>query len=269
MPQLDTPTTTPRTALVTGASAGIGAAFARKLAAEGYNLILVARREDRLRQLCEELAGQYPNRYEKIVADLSDPSAPGQVFTTCHELGMPVDFLVNNAGFGGDEMFSDTPWPAIASEIQVMITAATELSHLMLPGMKARGWGRIINVSSIAAFMPPTTGLLYTGIKSYLLHFSQSLDLELKPYGIRVCAVCPGFTKTEFHEGMDKVDALNTTLPDAAWQDSDQVALEGYDAAMAGRPVVVTGMVNRIITALVGRLPLSWRYLMGGKITAF
>ena len=269
MPQINSPTPTPRTALVTGASAGIGASFARLLAARGYNLILVARREDRLRQLSEELSSEYPNRYEVVVADLADPSEPRRIVTASQELGMPIDFLVNNAGFGGIEMFPDTPWPALAAEIQVMITASTELSHLVLPGMKERGWGRIINVSSIAAFMPPTAGLLYTAIKSYLLHFSQSLDLEVKAYGIRVSALCPGFTRTEFHTDMTKPDALNTRLPASAWQQSDEVAREGYDAAMAGKPVVVTGRVNRILVALVGRLPESWRYFMGSKSTAF
>ena len=269
MPQTAAVITTPRTALVTGASAGIGASFAKLLAAEGYNLILVARREDRLRQLCEELAQEYPNRYEFIAADLAIPAEPQRIFNTSQALGMPIDLLVNNAGFGGNDMFSDSSWPDLASEIQVMITASTELSHLVLPDMKKRGWGRIINVSSIAAIMPPTAGLLYTGIKSYLLHVSQSLDIELKPHGIRVSALCPGFTRTEFHEGREKQGALNTSLPDSAWQHSDDVAYEGYQAAIAGKPFVVTGKMNRILVAVVGRLPESWRYFMGSKSTAF
>jgi short-subunit dehydrogenase len=265
MPQ----TKTPRTALVTGTSAGIGASFARLLAAEGYNLILVARREDRLRQLADELANSYPNRYEVIVADLADPSAPARIFSATLELGMPVDFLVNNAGFGGKDKFSEAPWPSLASEIQVMVTAVTELSYLMLPGMKQRQWGRIVNVASIAAFMPPTSGFLYTGIKSYVVHMSESLDIELKPYGIHVSALCPGFTKTEFHDVMQTREEMNTKLPTFAWQESDDVVQEGYDAVMAGRPFFVTGRFNRLIVALIGRLPESWRYFMGSKNTLF
>jgi short-subunit dehydrogenase len=214
------------------------------------------------------LSNNHPNRYEVIVADLADPSAPARIFSAAQEIGMPIDFLVNNAGFGGKAAFSEALWPSIASEIQVMITASTELSHLVLPDMKQRGWGRIINVSSIAAFMPPTAGLLYTGIKSYLLHMSESLDMELKPYGIHVSALCPGFTRTEFHEILQTPDALSTRLPASAWQESDEVAQEGYDAAIAGRPFFVTGRVNRIIVALMGRLPESWRYFMGSKSTS-
>jgi short-subunit dehydrogenase len=269
MPEKKAPTMAPRTALVTGASAGIGASFARLLASEGYNLILVARREDRLQQLVEELAQKHSNRYEVLTADLADPSAPARIFSAVQKLEMPVDFLVNNAGFSGKESFTETPWPALASEIQVMVTAVTELSYLVLPGMKQRQWGRIINVASVAAFMPPMGGFLYTGIKSYVLHMSESLDIELKPHGIHVSALCPGFTKTEFHDVMQTRDKMDRDLPALAWQQSDEVAQEGYDAVMAGKPFYVTGRVNRVVVALMGRLPESWRYYMGSKSKLF
>jgi short-subunit dehydrogenase len=263
MDQTNTAGITPRTALVTGASAGIGASFARHLAAEGYNLILVARREDHLRKLAEELTRQYPNRYEVLAADLADPSTPAQIVAATHELGMPVDFLVNNAGFGAKERFTQTPWLSVASEIQVMITAVTELSHLVLPGMQQRGWGRIINVASIAPFMPPMAGFLYTAIKSYVVTMSESLDLEQKPYGVHVCALCPGFTRTEFHDVIETRDDMDAKLPAFAWQQPDAVVQEGYEAVMAGKPFFITGRINRMIVAVMGRLPESWRYFMG------
>jgi short-subunit dehydrogenase len=269
MPQATTTAMIPRTALVTGASAGIGASFARLLAEEGYNLILVARRRDRLQKLADELASKYSNRYEVLEVDLTDPSAPTRILSATNELGMPVDFLVNNAGFGAKEKFPEAPWPSLASEIQVMVTALTELSHLVLPQMKQQQWGRIVNVASIAAFMPPTAGFLYTGIKSYVVHMSESLDIEMKPYGIHVSALCPGFTRTEFHDVMQTQDAMNTKLPAFAWQQPDEVVREGYDAVMAGKPFFVTGRINRIIVSLMGRLPESWRYFMGSKNTLF
>ena len=269
MIEVQHPSMLTRTALVTGASAGIGASFARLLAAQGYNLILVARREDRLRQLVEELTANYPNRYEVLAADLADPSAPARIFSATLELGMPVDFLVNNAGFSGNDSFTETPWPSLASEIQVMVTALTELSYLVLPGMQQQRWGRIINVASVAALMPPMGGFLYTGIKSYVLNMSEALDIELKPHGINVSALCPGFTKTEFHDVMQTRDKVDKNLPSFAWQQSDEVAQEGYDAVMAGKPFCVTGKVNRLVVALMGRLPESWRYYIGSKSTIF
>ena len=191
--------------------------------------------------------------------------APAKIFSASHELGMPVDFLVNNAGFGGKETFTQASWPSLASEIQVMVTALTELSHLVLPGMKQRQWGRIINVASIAPFMPPMIGFIYTAIKSYVVNLSESLDMEVKPYGVYVCALCPGFTRTEFHAVIQTRGALNAALPAFAWQQPDAVVQEGYDAVMAGKPFFVTGRFNRIMVAVLGRLPESWRYYMVSK----
>jgi short-subunit dehydrogenase len=186
-------TTTNRTALITGASAGIGAAFARFLAKEGYSLLLVARRIERLEELANELSKQYNLRCDVYAADLNDPKAPVSIMEYAESKNITIDVLINNAGLSGKTAFADTPWSKLAAEIQLMVTAVTELCHLVLPGMKARGWGRIINLSSIAAFSPPGASLLYTGIKSYVLGMSQSLDMELKPQGIHVTALCPGF----------------------------------------------------------------------------
>lgn len=251
-----------RTALVTGASAGIGAAFAHVLAADGLDLVLVARRREKLQSLAQELTARHGVRVEVVSADLSDPGAPRSIIDSVHELGLQVDVLVNNAGSSGNTAFAETEWSALAAEIQVMVTAVTELAHLVVPGMKERGWGRVINLSSLAAFSPPGESLLYTGIKSYVLDVSQSLDMELKPFGVHVTAVCPGFTHSEFHETMGTSEAA-AKLPKMLWQEADAVAREGWAAAQAGKAVCVTGRVNKVLSHVMRAVPYRVQYELG------
>lgn len=259
---------TSRTALITGASAGIGAAFARHLASEGYALMLVARRVDRLKELADELAAKHGVRCDVFAADLSDPAAPEQIMAFAQAQGIAIDVLINNAGLSGKSAFADTPWPKLAAEIQLMVTALTELCHRVVPGMQERGWGRIINLSSLAAFSPPGASLLYTGIKSYVLGISQSLDMELKPQGIHVTALCPGFTRSEFHDNMGTRDAANK-LPAMLWQEADEVVREGWQAVMKGKPVCVPGVVNKVVASSVRPLPVSLQYHLGNKLNPF
>lgn len=257
-----------RTALITGASAGIGAAFARYLASEGYGLLLVARRAERLQQLAADLSEQHSIPCEVFAADLNDPAAPAAIIDYAQQNNIHIDVLINNAGLSGKDAFASTPWPTLAAEIQLMVTAVTELCHRVLPGMQARGWGRIINLSSIAAFAPPGASLLYTGIKSYVLGMSQSLDMELKPQGIHVTALCPGFTHSEFHDTMGTRDQANQ-LPDILWQDADAVVEEGWRAVMKGKPVCVPGTVNKIIAGSMRPLPVSLQYYLGDRMNPF
>ncbi|CAM4052036.1 SDR family oxidoreductase [Nocardia ninae] len=261
-------TTSPRTALITGASAGIGAAFAHHLAASGYQLLLVARRGDRLRELAAQLTERHDVRCEVFAADLTDPAAPTAILDHADQLGLDIDILINNAGLSGKTPFADTPWEVLAREIQLMVTAQTELAHLVVPGMKKRRWGRIINLSSIAAFAPPAASLLYTGIKSYVLNISQALDMELKPHGIHVTALCPGFTHTEFHDVMGTRDKADH-LPRILWQQPDAVVTEGWTAVMKGRPVCIPGTVNKISAAAMKPLPIRLGYLAGRTLNPF
>ncbi|MFE7740858.1 SDR family NAD(P)-dependent oxidoreductase [Nocardia sp. NPDC057455] len=261
-------TTSPRTALITGASAGIGAAFAHHLAASGYQLLLVARREDRLRELAAQLTERHDVRCEVFAADLTDSAAPTAVLDHADQQGLTIDILINNAGLSGKTAFADTPWEVLASEIQLMVTAQTQLAHLVIPGMKERRWGRIINLSSVAAFAPPAASLLYTGIKSYVLITSQALDMELKPHGIHVTALCPGFTHTEFHDVMGTRDRADH-LPRILWQQPDAVVTEGWAAVMKGRPVCVPGTVNKISAAAMKPLPIRLGYLAGKTLNPF
>jgi short-subunit dehydrogenase len=254
-----------RTALITGASAGIGAAFARTLAAEHHDLVLVARRKERLDELAAELTSSYGIRCEVFAADLSDPAAPRDIIAFATERGLDIDVLVNNAGLSGNDAFTDTSWEALSGEIQVMVTAVTELAHLVAPGMKARGWGRIINLSSLAAFAPPGESLLYTAIKSYVLDMSQALNMELASHGVHVTALCPGFTHSEFHDAMGSRESASK-LPSFLWQEASDVAEAGWKAVNAGKPVCVPGAVNKVLSHAMRPVPFRAQYLMGKNL---
>lgn len=249
-------------ALVTGASAGIGASFARLLAAEGHPLLLFARREGRLRELATDLRATHGVRCEVLAADLTDPDAPTAITDHAAALGLALDVLINNAGLSGNDPFTATPWPTLAAEIQLMVTAVTELAHRVAPGMKERGWGRIVNVSSLAALAPPAESLHYTGIKSYVLHMSQALDMELKPDGVHVTALCPGFTRSEFHDVMGTRDAASA-VPKVLWQQPDDVAREAWAAVNAGKPICVPGTINKVVAAAMRPMPRSLQYRLG------
>ena len=249
-------------ALITGASAGIGSAFARLLAAESRSLLLVARREDRLHALAAELRATHGVRCEVLAADLTDPGAPARIADHARALELDIDILVNNAGMSGSGTFAGTPWPTLAAEVQVMVTAVTELAHRVVPGMKERGWGRIVNVSSLAALAPPAESLLYSGIKSYVLLMSQALDMELRRDGINVTALCPGFTRTEFHDVMG-TRAAASKVPRVMWQQPDDVVREAWAAVNAGRPICVPGKVNKLLAAAVRPLPRAVQYRLG------
>lgn len=257
-----------KTALITGASAGIGEAFARLFAAKGFHLVLVARRVDRLEALSAQLSADHGVRCTPLAADLSDPKGVRALMRAVKQKKIDVDVLVNNAGMSGSYRFAEAEWSELAAEIQVMITALTELAHAVVPGMKERGYGRIINVSSIAAYAPPAASLLYTGIKSYVLNVSQSMDMELKQHGVNVTALCPGFTRTEFHDVMGTRNAANQ-FPDFVWQDAADVVQEAYDAVMSGKPVCVPGWVNRLTVAGLRPLPDVLRYQLGLRLNPF
>lgn len=244
-----------RTALITGASAGIGKAFAEQLAKDGFDLVLTARRQDRLEALAHELASDRGVRVDVIAADLCDPNAPGRIVAELDARGVHVDMLVNNAGWGIRQRYVEVPWQKHAELIQVLVTAVAELSHLVLPAMIERRYGRIVNVASLAGLLPGApTSTLYAAAKSFLVKFSESLSGELVGTGVHVCALCPGFTYSEFHEVMGTRSVVSK-LPGLMWQTSDRVAREGIDAVMRGEVVHVTGPVNRALATLVRHLP--------------
>jgi short-subunit dehydrogenase len=255
---------------VTGASSGIGEAFANVFAAEGFDLVLTARRADRLNALAERLRAQHGCRVEVIVEDLSDPFAPVRICASLEARLVLVDVLVNNAGYGVPGAYMASPWERHGAMLQVMVVALAELTHRLLPGMIARGYGRIINVSSLAALVPAPAGhTAYAASKAFVVKFSESLAGEVAKHGIHVTALCPGFTLSEFHDVTGTRHTVRQ-LPPWMWMDAAAVAREGYDAVMSGTPIHVTGRINRLI-GFFGRVlpqPLlvaigrrtAWRY---------
>jgi uncharacterized protein len=245
----------PRRALITGASAGIGEAFARQLASCGYRLVLTARRADRLQTLAVELSERHHVDVQVIVLDLADPQAPAQLVAELATRRLCVDMLVNNAGYGVPGHFDAVAWSTHAQFLQVMITAPTELTHRLLPAMRARGYGYVINVASLAGHLPGTAGQsLYAAAKAYLIKFSQSLSLENLPAGIHVTAVCPGLTYSEFHD-VTGSRSLVSRLPRWLWMDADTVVRQSLAAVGHGDAVYVNGWVNRLIKLLFKCLP--------------
>ena len=252
---MNTPVSGQRWALVTGASAGIGEAFARELAARGSNLVLTARRRERLDALASELGARNAIRVECIAADLADPQAPAQLCAEIERRGIAVDMLVNNAGYGLPGHFQAQPWQAHAQFLQVMVSSPCELVHKLLPGMQQRSYGRIVNVASLAGLIPGSSGhTLYAASKAFLIKFSQSLALENAKHGVHVCAVCPGFTYSEFHD-VTGTRKIVSQMPQWMWLSAAEVARQGVDAVERGEIVYVTGRVNRLIKSLFKLLP--------------
>lgn len=241
--------------LITGASSGIGAAFARRLATLGHDLVLTARRVDRLEALAAELRDRHATTITVLAEDLADPAAPQRLTQALKQRGLAVDWLINNAGYGVPGTFDANSWSTHADFIQVLMTAPTELAWRLLPSMRERGHGRIINVASLAGHMPGTAGhTLYAASKAYLIKFSQSLALENSARGVNVCALCPGFTRSEFHDVTGTRDKMNQ-LPDFMWLSAEEVVDQGIAAVERGQAVLVTGRVNRTIKAINELLP--------------
>jgi uncharacterized protein len=253
---METPMPTDRPlSLVTGASAGIGAAFARALAVRGHDLVLVARRASRLHALAGELHDRHGTHVHVMPQDLADPAAPRRLAEALEREGLAVDWLINNAGYGVPGTFEASDWTVHADFLQVLVTAPTELAWRLLPGMRERGYGRIVNVASLAGHVPGSAGhTLYAASKAYLIKFSQSLALENRHLGVQVCALCPGFTWSEFHD-VTGTRALVGKLPRFLWQDAQTVAHEGIEAVERGEVVHVTGRANRAIKALAKLTP--------------
>lgn len=244
-----------KTCLITGASAGIGAAFAELMAQMGYDLVLTARREDKLLALAAELQQKWGANSLVIGADLAQIGAVDKILGEVAASGRTIDALINNAGYGLGGTFASTDWQSQADFIQSMLTAPSELAHKVLGGMRERGFGRIINVASLAGILPGSRGhTLYGAIKAFLIKFSQSLHLENLGSGVNVTALCPGFTYSEFHD-VNGTRGQVSKLPSYMWLDAKTVAKLGYDAVEANKAVVVTGFANKVIAALAHLMP--------------
>jgi len=244
-----------KTALVTGASSGIGKAFAELLAARGYGLVLTARRRDRLDELARQLTAQHGVPAHVIVDDLADPDASARIAEAVRNNGLRIDVLVNNAGYGVPGSYVNVAWADHQRFIQIMMTAVCDLTYRLLPAMVERGWGRVINIASVAGMVPAPAGhTLYGASKAFVIRFSEALSAENAARGVHVTAVCPGFTYSEFHDVTGTRSQMKS-VPAMLWLDAAEVAREGYDAVMRGDPVVVNGRAYRILLWLMGVVP--------------
>ncbi len=239
-----------RTALITGASAGLGAEFARQLAARGYGLVLVARRLDRLERLAARLRDRHGVRVDAIAANLAEPKAPPSIADRVSALDMRVDYLVNNAGSAGPDLLENRDWPQQAAFLQLMMASMAHLCHLFVPGMRERGFGRILNVASVAGRIARAHDLNYGPSKAYVVALSEALDLTLKAHGVRACALCPGFTHTDFHAVADMLER-KAALPDFVWYDAEVVVREALAAIEKGRCVYVSGRLYRWVDPIL------------------
>lgn len=246
---------TKRTCLITGASAGIGAAIAKEYAARGWDLALVARREEPMIELAMELKREFGTRSHIFPLDLFEMDATKDLMARIEKKGVRIDGLVNNAGYGHPGSYMDSAWEDHANFLQLMLRAPCELAHAVLPSMKAEKFGRIINVASLAGHIPGSRGhTLYAAVKSFLIKFSQSLHLEVLPAGIHVSALCPGFTYSEFHDVNGTREGVSK-LPDFMWMDTVDCAEQAVEACERNRAVFIPGRVNKSIAVAARIMP--------------
>jgi uncharacterized protein len=249
--------------LVTGASSGIGAAFARALAARGDDLVVVARDETRLEELAETLEKEHGTEVEVLAADLTSKKGMAVVEARLESAEPAIDLLVNNAGIGTYGKFAELPREAEAREIRLNVLTVMQLSHAALPGMIERGRGGIINVSSLASYQPTPLNATYGGTKAFVTSFSHALHEELRGTGVNVMVLCPGFTRTEFQEraGLD-----SGSVPSFMWQQPEPVvetALRAYDH---GRAVCIPGALNQAGAVFSSAMPAGITRRIAGAV---
>jgi short-subunit dehydrogenase len=257
------------TALVTGASSGIGAAVAAELASRGFSLILVARREERLHSLATELSSEHGADAETITADLGQETERDRLESEVRGRGRTVEVLVNNAGFGHQADFSRSPRERMVEMVRVNVEAVVDLTSTFLGPMVERRRGSVINIASTAAFQPLPGSAVYAASKSFVLSFSEAVRTELRGTGVTVTAVCPGPVKTEFMT-VAEVPGVEDRTPGVVWMSAEDIARQAVDGAAHDKRVVVPGLLNRagalagqhspraVALPLIGRI---WRNL--------
>jgi short-subunit dehydrogenase len=232
------------TALVTGASSGIGAAIANELAARGFSLTLTARREERLRTICGSLSERHGVRAEHLTCDLADDGERERLADRIEGWGLTVEVLVNNAGFGTHSPFSSTPRERHQQMVRLNVEAVVDLSSRFLPAMIERGRGGVLNVASTAAFQPLPNEATYAATKAFVLSHSEALHAEAKPAGVTVTALCPGPVRTEFAD-VAGFEGIEDRTPGLVWMSAEEVARHGVRGLERGRRVVVPGPINQ------------------------
>lgn len=245
-------------ALVTGASAGIGAEMARLLGEAGVPTVLVARREDRLRELADRYDG-----FETMVADLGTKAGQQSVMERISQVDAPIDLVVNNAGFGSGGTFHTLDANRLGDEVELNVTALTKISNAALAAMSLRGRGYLLNVSSVASFQPSPGLAVYAATKAYVTSLTEALHEEMRGTGVHVSALCPGLTKTEF-QGLSNTTGYEAKFPDLAWTSVESVAAAGLAGVAKNRVIVVPGLLYKGLTTTSDLIPRSvTRRIMG------
>jgi uncharacterized protein len=245
-------------ALVTGASAGIGKALAEELARGGTHLVLTARRRERLEELAQNLTAVHKIQTKILSADLAHPGAPGEIFLFTKELGIEIELLINNAGFGAYGEFPTVEMSRLLDMVQVNCSAVVHLTRLYLPEMVTRGRGDVLIVASTASFQSVPYISTYAATKAFDLLFAEGLAEEMKPHGVRVCALCPGSTESEFAEVAGQTHVAATR---ANRETAEKVARTGLRALAAGKSYVISGLGNYL--GVVGQRLVSRRFVAG------
>lgn len=237
-------------ALITGASAGLGAEFARQLASKGKDLILIARRREPMETLAKDLSREFGVEVDIIQADMSHTEATSALFAEVTRRGHVVDYLINNAGSAGPDLLDDRGWPAQQKYIELMMTSVAGMCHHFIPPMRERGFGRVLNVASVAGHVSLAGDTSYGPTKAYLIALSKNLAATLRDEGVHVLALCPGFTHTDFHQS-DDLTRMKNNSPAFLWYDADVVIREGLVALEKGRDVYISGRLYRYLTPLL------------------
>ncbi len=251
------------TALVTGASEGIGREIARVFASERFDVVLVARSRDKLTALADELASRHGVRAEAIPTDLSRPGAPQELFAETRRRGLHVDVLVNNAGVMEFGSFVDTPVERLASMLSLNVGALTVLTRLYVEPMIVARYGHLLNVASTGAFVPMPSLAAYAATKAYILSLSEALSEELRDTGVTVTVCCPGFTHTHMSDQIPGIDKLKGVAP--LWE-PQEVARAAFDACIHDRVVSVPGMANKVAMGVLANAPRWLVRRLGGAI---
>jgi hypothetical protein len=253
-------------ALITGASAGLGAEFARQLAVQGMDLILVARRGDKLAEVKGQINQAFPDVEVMLIeADLSSPEAPQAIVEQVTKSGSTLHYLINNAGASGPRLLHDQKigWQPHQAYLTLMMTSITELCHRLVPTMIEAGYGRVINVASVAGRIASAGDSHYGPSKAYVIALSEALALTTKGYGVNVCALCPGFTHTDFHAtaGMDDI---KQSTPGMLWYSAEEVVREGLIGVERGKAVVVSGRLYRWLDPFMQSVWTRWIFKRPG-----
>ena len=248
---------TERRALITGASAGLGAEFARQLASNGKDLILVARRTQPMEALAQELTDDFNVAVDVIQSDLSEKDATVRLFADVNSHGLEVDYLINNAGAVGPDLLQDRDWPAQQDYIELMMTSVAGMCHHFIPPMQQRGFGRVLNVASVAGHVSLSGDTSYGPTKAYVIALSKGLAATVRVDGVHVLALCPGFTHTDFHLS-EELTRMKKKSPAFIWYDADVVIREGLAALEKGKVVCISGRLYRFAVPLLKSRAGGW-----------